>query len=173
MPTLSRFVQALVEYAEQQDEDSTLIIPEDLTTLSDEELAELHTQAVSSFDAIYGDGKALTADDVTVLSQITSGIEALQAESTVRAEAAAEREAAAAELASRIRPEDSMEDPEAEQEQEQEQDAPDAEALPEEPQQVAANPDTWTVEVQENVTRPVTGTRCPSRVAVVGRTRSA
>ena len=137
MPTLSRFVQALVEYAEQQDEDSTLIIPEDLTTLSDEELAELHTQAVSSFDAIYGDGKALTADDVTVLSQITSGIEALQAESTVRAEAAAEREAAAAELASRIRPEDSMEDPEAEQEQDQEQEVnPDAEALPSDEQPV-------------------------------------
>lgn len=101
MPRTSLFVQMLTEYAEQSD-DTELIIPEDLSTLSDDDLADLHAKAVSNFDAVYGDGSVLSPEDVTVLSGLTEAIEALQAENRSRSEAAQERAAQAAELASRI-----------------------------------------------------------------------
>lgn len=111
--TSPRFVQMLTEYAEQADETTTeeqLVIPEDLSVLSSDELTELHSRAVSNFDAIYGDGSTLSADDVTTLGALTEGIEALQAENRTRSEAAQERAAQAAELASRVRVEVSEEE---------------------------------------------------------------
>lgn len=101
IPTAS--FERLTDYADQSDPE--LVIPEDLTTLSDEELGALHAQAVSNFDAIYGDGGSLSSDDVTTLSALTEAIETLQAEHATREQAAAERSSAAAELAARVRTE--------------------------------------------------------------------
>ena len=99
----SRFAKLLTTYA---DNDAELVIPEDLSILDDTALAALHEQAISSFDTIYGEGQNLSADDVSTLSQLTSGIEQILAEQSARNEAAAERSAAAAELAARVRPAD-------------------------------------------------------------------
>lgn len=95
-------IVTMAMYYEDQTE-GDLVIPEDLTTLSDEDLAALTTQAREAFDAGYGDGQNLSADTIAALATLTVGIEALQAETTSRAEAASERDEAAAALAARVR----------------------------------------------------------------------
>lgn len=92
-------------YADQSDADSTessLVIPENLTELSDADLAELSSAAETAFSDVYGDGtNDLSEDDLTTLAGLTEGIEALAAESGARQEAADKRRSAAAELAAR------------------------------------------------------------------------
>lgn len=83
-----------------------LVIPEDLSTLSDEDLAALADRAREAFDAAYGDGSGLTDEQLEVLASLTDGIEALQAEASAREAAAAERADTAAALAARVRPAD-------------------------------------------------------------------
>ena len=85
------------------------LIPEDLSTLSDEELTELHQTAVGHFDSVFGDGKSLAPADVEALEILTSGIELLAGEVTTRQAASAERAAAAAELATRVHTEERTE----------------------------------------------------------------
>lgn len=107
----------LTAYAEQNDDD--LLIPEDLTVLSDEELSTLQTSAAEAFDALYGDGSTLSDEDVTALAALTEGIEALAAEAERRAEAATARSDAAAALAARVHPAETPADgPEEEEEEE-------------------------------------------------------
>lgn len=102
MPCSRRsLVSRLTEYA-ADDAEVALVIPEDLTTLSDEELTTLHEQAVSSFDSVYNGGENLSDDDMATLSSLTEGIESLVAETARRATLAAERTAQAAELAGRV-----------------------------------------------------------------------
>lgn len=116
-----RSLQFFTDYAEQTEDE--LVIPEDLTTLSDEDLDALVVQATEAFNALYQNGEAsLTEEDFTALESITSGIEALQAETTTRETAAQERRDAAAALAARVQPqaegdtgEDSEEDEESEE----------------------------------------------------------
>lgn len=91
-------------YAAQADDE--FIIPDDLTAVSDEELASLHEQALANFDQMYGDGVGLSDEDFQVLSDLTEGIERLTGELSSREAAATERAEAAAELAARIRPRD-------------------------------------------------------------------
>lgn len=128
----------ITDYAQQDDgaEDS-LVIPEDLSALTDEELAELHTRASEAFAGLFGDGQDLSADDLTALEGLTEGIEALNAEQGVRAAAAQERADAAAALAARIAPhaaEDAADEAvaeaaeEAEGEEAEEDDEPEVEA---------------------------------------------
>jgi hypothetical protein len=90
-------------YADQADD--ALVIPEDLTTLTDDEVAALAARADEAFDTIYGDGTAALSDaDYATLGDLTTGIEALAAEQARREEAANERREAAAALAARARP---------------------------------------------------------------------
>lgn len=106
MATISRrFSRSIISlataYAEQTEDDS-LVIPEDLSTLSDEELSALATRAGDAFDALYGDGTAeFAADDLTALAGLTEAIETLAAEQADREAAAAERRSAAEALAGR------------------------------------------------------------------------
>jgi len=108
MATISRrstrtLISLATCYADQSDD--ALVIPEDLTTLSDEEVAALATRADEAFDAIYGDGSTVPSDeDYATLSELTVGIEALAAEQARREEASNERREAAAALAARARP---------------------------------------------------------------------
>lgn len=105
--TRRRLAELIGCYAKDQaveDAPGELVIPEDLGTLSDENLAALHGQVVESFNAVYGDGAGLSSEDVAALTALTEGIEALAAEGQIRADAAAEREAAAAALAARVNP---------------------------------------------------------------------
>lgn len=95
-------VSFLTEFNDQSEDDS-LTIPEDLSTLSDEDLAELHNTAAEAFNALYGDGSGPFSDaDLATLSTLTDAVEALQAEVSAREAAQAERAEAAAELAARI-----------------------------------------------------------------------
>jgi hypothetical protein len=114
MATISRRFPTLISrataYADQSDD--ALVIPEDLTTLSNEEVAELSTRAAEAFDSLYGDGSAdFSADEMATLADLTTGIEALAAEQASRDEAANARRDEAAALAARARPLSTEPDP--------------------------------------------------------------
>ncbi|UDL16219.1 major capsid protein [Microbacterium phage Kozie] len=97
-PTLLTLATA---YADQAG-DETLNIPDDLSTLSDDDLTGLATQAGEAFDALYGDGSTdFSADDLATLSGLTEAIETLAAEQATRDEAADTRRAEAQALAAR------------------------------------------------------------------------
>jgi hypothetical protein len=100
--TRRTLISRLTAYAE----DSELVIPGDLTVLTDEELAALQTEATEHFDQVYGDGSNLSAEAMDALAALTEGIEAVTAEQSRRGEAAAERTRLAAELADRVHPAD-------------------------------------------------------------------
>lgn len=158
-------VSLLTAYA--GDEDTTLVIPEDLTALSDADLADLSTRAGEAFDAMYGDGTGLSAEDIAVLSDLTGGIEALAVETDRRAAEAVERDEAAAALAARAgrgttlateeeAPEAATEEdaPEEEAEEAEEEDEADAEADAEaEPELVTASAGARTINVQRAARR--------------------
>jgi hypothetical protein len=98
---LRNFTVALATCYAAADDDA-LVIPEDLSTLSDEDLAALSTRASDAFDALYGDGSAdFSADEMATLGSLTTAIEALAAEQAARDEAAAGRRAEAQALAAR------------------------------------------------------------------------
>jgi len=99
-------IVTMAMFYEEQGADGEIVIPEDLTALSDEELASLTTQAREAFDAAFGDGQNLSDETYQALAALTVGIEALQAETTSRAEASEERAANAAALAARVRGEE-------------------------------------------------------------------
>jgi hypothetical protein len=98
-------VRFLTDYEDQSVDADTLVIPEDLTTLSDQELADLSASANEAFAAIFQDGAVdYTADDLAAMAALTEGIEALSAQSTEREAAAAARREEAAALAARVAP---------------------------------------------------------------------
>ena len=83
---------------------SEFVIPETLEGLTDDELRDLHAQAVAHFDDVYGDGQGLSDADLEALAALTEGIETLTGELDARAQAAREREETAAALAARAHP---------------------------------------------------------------------
>ncbi len=108
MGTISRrtrrpsLVSLATAYADQRTDSETLTIPEDLSTLSNDELTALATRASEAFDALYGDGtNDLSTEDMATLASLTEGIETLAAEQATRDEAAETRRAEAAALAAR------------------------------------------------------------------------
>ena len=78
-----------------------LEIPENLSDLADDALAEMRSQAVDAFQTLYANG-SFSDEDLNTLGTLTDGIEALSAEISAREEAAAARSAKAAELAAKI-----------------------------------------------------------------------
>jgi len=127
---------------EDQSSGDELVIPEDLSTLDDEALAALATQAREAFDAAYGDGQNLSDETYQALASLTEGIEALQAEVDTRATASADRAEAAAALAARVRPaEEAAADADAVEGADADEDAPaaDADASVEQPEAVTAS----------------------------------
>lgn len=83
--------------------DLEIVIPEDLSTLDDTELANVHSGTVEAFNSLYGeDGSGLTDEALDVLSVLTQGIERINTELTSRQEAAAKRADAATALAARV-----------------------------------------------------------------------
>lgn len=83
-------------------------MPEDLTQISTEEIAELETALMAEFDEMLDTGST----DVAAMNEIAEAVEAVRAESASRAEAAEQAAIAVAELAERIRP-TAQDDPEA------------------------------------------------------------
>lgn len=103
-PSVVSLATAYADQSEAEGDDVVeFVIPEDVSTLSNDELAELSASATEHFDAIYGDGKGLDDNAFAALSALTEGIDRLSVETAARETLAAEREAAAAELAARVR----------------------------------------------------------------------
>lgn len=132
----SRSVRFLTDY---EDQSTDLVIPEDLTALGDEELAALSAQATEAFNAIYNGGEGnLTEEDLTTMSTLADGIEALRLATAERDQAATERAERAAALAATVTPEETpAEEPEEPEEtpDEEPDETPDE---PEEPEAVTA-----------------------------------
>jgi hypothetical protein len=80
-----------------------ITIPEDLTGLSDEDLASLHDNAVAAFQALLpGDGSAPDDETLDSLSNLAEGIEALKAQVQERDSAALARSGKAKALADKV-----------------------------------------------------------------------
>lgn len=94
----------LVAFDEQTGDDETLVIPEDLSTLTREELDALAEQATEAFEAIRGDGTGLTDADLEAMRGLAEGIERLREATDALDTADAERAAEAAALAERVNP---------------------------------------------------------------------
>lgn len=104
-------VDLATTYAAEDNEE--IVVPEDLSTLSDEDLAALSERAEAAFDALYQDGEAdLSTDEIATLRSLTEAITRVNAEIGGRDEAAEARRAEAAELAASIRPAATNDDPE-------------------------------------------------------------
>lgn len=80
---------------EDQSTDDQLVIPEDLSELSLDEVTELHDKAAQAFLALRGDGTGYTPEDVESLKELGAGIKKLQTRKT-------ELEAKAKELAEEV-----------------------------------------------------------------------
>lgn len=119
---LDRFAARLGTYAkdtgkpagkpdEAEDGEGDFVIPEDLSSLTDDQLHALHEQAVHHFDELFNDGQVQSDEDLKALEKLTEGIETLLSEISTRDAAVAERADAAAALAARAHPEQSTENP--------------------------------------------------------------
>lgn len=156
-----QFARLIGVYADQTDDDGPsteeFIIPEDLSELTDEELANLHEQAVANFDAVFGEGSDLSDEDVQTLQGLTQGIEGLAAEVSTRSQAAAERAEQAAALRDQVHAVAAEEEPA----EEEPVDEPEIEAVEEEEQ------------VEESVEEPelVTASSTPRREVRVPMSR--
>ena len=97
-----RSIVTMASFYEDQS-DAELVIPEDLSTLSDAELADLSTRATEAFNLAYGeDGSGLDDAAFAALGELTQGITALRAESDRRGELATERAEAARAMAAQV-----------------------------------------------------------------------
>jgi hypothetical protein len=83
--------------------DNQITIPEDLSTLSDTDLATLHDTAVTAFQTMLPeDGSAPSDEALEALSALADGIEAVKAEVGARDAAALSRSGKAKELADKV-----------------------------------------------------------------------
>lgn len=98
-------VDLATSYAADESADEQIVVPEDLSTLTDEELSALSERAETAFDSLYGDGTAdLSAEDLEALRGLGAAIQRLNEEAGTREAAVEARRAEAAELAAAIRP---------------------------------------------------------------------
>ena len=103
--------------------DKVLEIPEDLSTLSDDEVKALAAEASTYVSTVYGGGaNALTDEDLQTLEVLTEGLQALAAETAKRDEDAEERRKRAEELIAKagLPTDDGSEDDDEEEEAEEE-----------------------------------------------------
>lgn len=109
-PTVVTLATAFADQSvEDEGNEGEFVIPEDLTTLSDEELEALSVSATEHFNSIYGDGEGIDDGSFAALAALTTGIENLSVETEAREELAAKRKAEAAALAARVRGEEPVE----------------------------------------------------------------
>ncbi len=83
-------------------EGDALALPEDLSTLTDDELAALREQATGQFDEIYAAEGGASVSDLARATQLADAIEALDGERGRRQEAAAEAQTQFEQLRSRV-----------------------------------------------------------------------
>lgn len=99
-----RLVRLATAYDDATDDDTvTFELPEDLSTLSADELDALRQQAVDAFDALYGSEEAPSEETVATMEALADATDAIR-EETARRDAQAEQNRADADsLASRVR----------------------------------------------------------------------
>lgn len=122
-----------------------LEIPEDPTTLSDDDLHSLHTQVVEVFDTIFGDGTDLSAEDVSTLSSLSDGIDKLRAEAERRAALAKERAEQAAALRSKVKADEPVDEEDEPVDEEDEAPAEDEEMTEETEESATKSPATLRI----------------------------
>jgi len=143
--------------------------PDDITTLSDDELAELVAALEAEFDRLHDEGSR----DVSLLTQLADQIDAARAEGSARETAAAEAEAAVAELAERVHP--AAETPTEPDPDDPDPDDPDAPAEAEERELVTASASRPAAarrrptgrEVARRAERPTVGAGAGSRQVTI------
>lgn len=138
-------VDFITAYAAADGSEDAIIIPANLEDVSDNELSELAGKAQDAFEQLYEAGQedGWTGETLEQLEVLTDGIEKIRGELVGREQAAADREAKANELATKVRPADTEgatetvegEEPidgevveDAEEEEERKEKAPDAPA---------------------------------------------
>lgn len=94
------------------DETIEFTLPEDLSTVADDELASLLDKAVEAFDVL-DDSEQLDQIVVENMTKLADAAESIRSEQTKRAEDAAAARAAADELRTRMKPVENNADPEA------------------------------------------------------------
>lgn len=91
---------AAFDKATETDETVTFEMPEDVATLTDEQVTALREEAVRLFQEVYGDGtRTYSEEDLEILRTLRAARDVLVEEETKRAQAAAETQATARELA--------------------------------------------------------------------------
>jgi hypothetical protein len=83
--------------------DDKIVLPNDLSTLTDDELSALHTRASEQFDAAYGEGTAISDDTLLALNDLAATIRTLAAEVHERTDASTARRDEANALAEQVR----------------------------------------------------------------------
>ncbi len=98
----ARTLAAAVAFSGAEGDDLTFVLPEDLSVLTDEQLAELSASALSAFAALQaGD---LNDDAITAMEALADAQDVLRGETEAREAKATERAEKAAALAARINP---------------------------------------------------------------------
>ncbi|MGW1352829.1 major capsid protein [Streptomyces sp. NPDC002409] len=103
------------------------VLPDDITTLADDELTSLLDQAVTEFDA-RSTSSVITPGDLEQIRALAAGVEAIRTEKAARVEAATKAAAEIDALAAQVRGADPDADPALETDEPAEQTAPEAEA---------------------------------------------
>jgi hypothetical protein len=140
-------------------------LPEDLTGISDEELASLHERAATEFDAIYNAEGGATADSLARATELADAIETLSGERTTRAEAAKATADQLEALRGRVQATQAQPDPEPADEPESAAEPEVAEAAPEPALVADARPKTDVRDVIKS-NRPQLNVRLSDAAAV-------
>ena len=96
-------------YDDASDETIEFNLPEDLSTVDDDELQGLLERAQEAFDAL-DDDESISSETVETMTQLADAAEAIRSEQTRRAEAAEEARQLAEEQRQRMRPAEGAED---------------------------------------------------------------
>jgi hypothetical protein len=120
------------EHTGAQVSEDAFRLPEDLSGLTDEELASLHERATNEFDEIYNAGA--TTESLARAGELADAIEAVSGERTARAQAAAEVAEQLQQMRSRVQATQTVNEPDPEPEPD---DAPDGDTEPDAPAEPA------------------------------------
>lgn len=142
-------------------------LPQDISTATDEELAEIETSLLAEFDKMIDDGST----EVATLTEIAEAVESIRGEIASRAQAAEEAAQAVALLAERIRP---AAEADADPEDDSEAEADGAEDAPEDTINPEAEEAPADTEERELVTASADKTtpKAPSARAIARRSPS-
>lgn len=150
----ARAVERIGQFEDNADNsESVLEVPEDVTTLSDEEVETLLSRATDAFSSTYGDGSSeFSAEELESLEELTGAIETLRGEKEARSAAAQERTSKAADFAVRVNGETVSEDDATDVDVTTTDDTEDADTASAESEELSDNTNDTADEDREEVT---------------------